>query len=112
MGVFLPVRRWVQEYHVDGIHLTGNVPVSLLALDPYLAGTKLWTLSWDGVEKTPGVKRCLGEYNDGFLIDMRRVLKGDEGQMNALAYRSRRNPADYGVIHYLAGTNVDGFGVL
>lgn len=99
------VRRWVQEYHVDGIHLTGNVPVSLLALDPYLAGTKLWTLSWDGVEKIPGVKRCLGEYNDGFLIDMRRVLKGDEGQMNALAYRSRRNPADYGVIHYLAGTN-------
>ncbi len=41
------VRFWVREYHVDGIHLTGNAPTVLLAKDPYLADTKLWALSWE-----------------------------------------------------------------
>ena len=49
--------------------------------------------------------RHLGEYNDGFLTEMRRVLKGDEGQMNALAYRSRCNPTGCGILNYMANTN-------
>ena len=49
--------------------------------------------------------RVLGEYNDGFLVDMRRVLKGDEGQMGALAFRSRRNPETFGVLNYMASNN-------
>lgn len=49
--------------------------------------------------------RVLGEYNDGFLVDMRRVLKGDEGQMGALAFRSRRNPDTFGVLNYMASNN-------
>lgn len=49
--------------------------------------------------------RLLGEYNDGFLVDMRRVLKGDEGQMGALAFRSRRNPGTFGVLNYMASNN-------
>lgn len=98
------VRRWVREYHLDGIHLVGTVPMELLSQDPYLAGTKLWAVSWNQ-ESTPVSGKCLGEYNDGFLIDMRRVLKGDEGQMNQLAMRTRRNPAGCGVINYIANTN-------
>ncbi len=47
----------------------------------------------------------LAEYNDGFLVDMRRALKGDEDEMNHLIFRSRRNPADFGVINYMANTN-------
>lgn len=98
------VRRWVREYHLDGVHLTGNAPLTLLARDPYLAGSKLWAPFWeDGEEQSR--QKSLGEYNDGFLIDMRRVLKGDEGQMNSLALRSRRNPAGHGVINYMANTN-------
>ena len=99
------VRFWVREYHVDGIHLTGYAPTVLLATDPYLAGTKLWALSWEAGKPAAGEKKHLGEYNDGFLIDMRRALKGDEEQMSSLIYRNRRNPAETGVLNFMAGTN-------
>ncbi len=98
-------RFWVREYHVDGIHLTGYAPTELLAKDPYLADTKLWALSWDADKTAPGTKKHLGEYNEGFLIDMRRALKGDEEQMSSLIYRNRRNPAGFGVLNFMAGTN-------
>lgn len=97
------VRFWVQEYHVDGIHLLGDVPVHLIGTDPYLSKTKLWAARWDGIYR--GHTRHLGEYNDGFQIDMRRILKGDEGQINALIFRTRNNPAAHGVINYIANTN-------
>lgn len=106
------VRFWVREYHVDGVHLTGQaVPAWLLAQDPYLAGTKLWAGCWEENVlraeqlRNVGSKKRLGEYNDGFLIDIRRALKGDEGQMRALVDRLCRNPAGCAVINYLAGTN-------
>ena len=104
-SVLETVRFWVREYHVDGIHLTGYAPTELLAKDPYLADTKLWALSWDAEKTAPGTKKHLGEYNEGFLIDMRRALKGDEEQMSSLIYRNRRNPAGYGVLNFMAGTN-------
>lgn len=97
------VRFWVQEYHVDGVHLVGCAPADMLASDPYLAGTKLWAPGWEGQKK--GRIKHLGEYNDGFLADMRRVLKGDEDQINPLIFRSRRNPPDCAVINYIANTN-------
>lgn len=99
------VRFWVREYHVDGVHLTGPAPAWVLAQDEYLTDTKLWAASWDGVEARAAGQKHLGEYNDGFLIDMRRALKGDEEQMSGLVYRSRRNPEGWGVINYMAGTN-------
>ncbi|ADL06627.1 alpha-amylase family glycosyl hydrolase [Lacrimispora saccharolytica] len=97
------VRFWADEYHVDGIHLVGEIPLELLGRDPYLSRIKLLAVSWEPVSE--GTARHLGEYNDGFLIDMRRVLKGDEEQMKNLAFRTRRNPAGYGIINYMANTN-------
>lgn len=107
------VRFWVYEYHVDGVHLSGFAPAELLASDPLLADTKLLAASWDGVRvpKTAAAPKLrerrwhLGEYNEGFLIDMRRVLKGDEDQVGRLIYQTRRNPDAYGVINYMAATN-------
>lgn len=99
------VRYWVKEYHLDGVHVTGQAPTWLLAQDPYLTGTKLWANSWDGVPMIPGQPKRLGEYNDGFMVDMRCVLKGAEDQMNNLVYRNRRNPAGYGILNYMAGVN-------
>ena len=107
------VRFWVYEYHVDGVHLSGFAPAELLASDPLLADTKLLAGSWDGVRvpKTAAAPKLrerrwhLGEYNEGFLIDMRRVLKGDEDQVGRLIYQTRRNPDAYGVINYMAATN-------
>lgn len=99
------VRFWVREYHVDGIHLVGSAPAWILETDPYLADTKLWATSWQDPKAAPGRKKHLAEYHDGFLVDMRRALKGDEDQMSSLTFRSRRNPAGCGVINYMATTN-------
>ena len=96
-------RFWVEYYHVDGIHLVGNAPKGVIGQDPYLSRTKLFADYWDGVPE--GGRKHLAEYQEGFCVDMRQVLKGDENQMNSLAFRSRRNPAGYGVINYMANTN-------
>lgn len=100
------VRYWAREYHVDGFHLIGFAPKELLARDPYLSRIKLWADSWEGIAGSGRGKR-LAEYNDGFETDMRRLLKGDEDQINNLVYRSRRNPKGHGIINYMA--NVNGF---
>lgn len=97
------VRSWVERYHVDGVHLVGNAPLKLIGEDPFLSRTKLIALSWDGVDG--GRVRHLGEYNDGFLEDGRRLLKGDEGQINQLVFRLKRNPAKCAAINYIASTN-------
>lgn len=97
------VRFWADEFHVDGIHLVGAPPLDLLERDPYLSRIKLFAVSWDPAFE--GKVKHLGEYNDGFLVDMRRVLKGDEEQMKNLAFRTRSNPSGYGVINYMANTN-------
>lgn len=97
------VRFWVNEYHLDGLHLVGHAPVQLIGKDPYLSRIKLLATSWDGIDG--GRVRHLGEYNEGFLIDMRRLLKGDEDQVNNLIFRSRQNPKRCGVINYMANTN-------
>lgn len=113
------LRFWTQEYHVDGFKLSGFVDVEILAKDPFLTGTKLFAESWDGAVnhglgrgykarsdgKVTVREKYLAEYNEQFQIDMRRLLKGDEEMMNALAFRSRRNPPDYGVVNYMANTN-------
>lgn len=100
------VRYWAREYHVDGFHLIGYAPKDLLARDPYLSRVKLWADNWDNIS-VPGKRKHLAEYNDGFEIDMRRLLKGDEDQINNLVFRSKRNPKGAGVINYMA--NVNGF---
>lgn len=97
------LRTWAREYHVDGFHLIGAVPCRLLGQDPYLSRVKLWAQSWDGV---PGGRyRHLAEYNEGFAIDMKRFLKGDEDRLGALAFRIRYNPKDRGQINYMANIN-------
>ena len=97
------VRFWAEEFHVDGIHLVGPVNGDLIGRDPYLSRTKLICTSWGDTPK--GTVKHLGECNDGFMIDMRRVLKGDEDQLNQLIFRTRRNPDQAGVINYMANTN-------
>ena len=97
------VRFWVQEYHVDGIHLVGYAPLKLLAEDPYLSRTKLFACNWENVDF--GNCRHLAEYNQGFMTDMRSFLKGDEGQLNNLVKRTRRSPKTMGTINYIANTD-------
>ena len=97
------VRYWAREYHIDGIHLVGDAPLKLIGQDPYLSRLKLWAEYWNGVDE--GSHRQLGWYNEGFLRDMRQVLKGDDGGLNRLAYRAKLNLENSAVINYMAGTN-------
>lgn len=96
-------RFWAHEYHVDGIHLVGHAPVKLLGEDPYLSRLKLFAPDWEGVD--PGACRHLARYNDGFMMDMRGLLKGDEGHLDHLAFHTRNHPEKVGVINYMANTN-------
>lgn len=106
------LRHWVSDYHVDGFHIIGRDNLTKeLAREPVFSGTKL-ICSYFPVEevyagrKIP-LKKTLCEFNEGFLIDMRKILKSDEDQLNQFATRLRRNPDGSGVINYL--TNHDGF---
>lgn len=97
------VRSWVERYHVDGVHLVGCAPVKVIGEDPFLSRTKLLANCWEGVD--PGRSRHLAEYNDGFLTDMRRLLKGDEDQISNLVFRIKRNPEKVAAVNYMASTN-------
>lgn len=104
------VKYWVLEYHIDGIHINRDyAPVEALAQEPLLAHTKLLTESFslDEIyeEKALPAFRNLAEYNDGFMLDARRFLKGDEGQLSNFTWRARHNPDRQGVINYMANHN-------
>ena len=103
---------WVQEYHVDGFHVRGVQGIcNLMATDPLFADTKLLNIHFPVEEiygkKNLPKKRMVAECNDGFMIDVRRFLKGDEESLKAFAERMRRNPKGSGLINYIASH--DGF---
>lgn len=50
-------------------------------------------------------RRRLASCGQGFLCDMRRFLKGDEGMIRALIFHTKNNPGAAAVINYLANTN-------
>lgn len=97
------LRHWRIQYHIDGFHLVGDVPQSLLVQDPVLSRTKLL---FQGVG-AGGENRYVAEYNEGFKQDMRKWLKGDGDSLGAAIYRMRRNPDTCAVVNYMA--NQDGF---
>lgn len=106
------LRYWVSEYGIDGFKINTEVVNSqLIAKDPLLARTKLLTTYWNTAdfysEYEKLEEKTLAEYNDGFMVDCRRFLKSDEGQINAFLGRMRKNPNQQAVINYIS--NTDGF---
>lgn len=106
------LRYWHLMYHVDGFHLIGEVSqIKDIAKDAFLADCKLWYHQFPVGELYPmhekPVKRNLATYNDGYMYDLRRFLKGDEGMLYEVMKHMRINPATNGVINYI--TNYYGF---
>jgi len=104
------IKYWVLEYHIDGVHINRDyAPVEALAQEPLLSHTKILTESFRiseiYEEKYTPVYRNLAEYNDGFLTDARRFLKGDEGCLSDFVWRLRRNPGTHGIVNYMANHN-------
>lgn len=100
------LKYWVSEYHLDAIHINSDVaPMQLIAQEPFLTEIKLFANNWNA-DTQPFTRkerfRNLGEFNDGFLVDIRRFLKGDENQVNAFLSRMTRNPEKMGVVNYVA----------
>lgn len=78
---------WKCYYHVDGFHFTGEgTPKELLAEDHLLYGTKKMFLYLPERTADDGMT---AEYQPGFLQDMRRFLKSDEGMIPAAEYHIR-----------------------
>lgn len=105
------LRFWTLEYHVDGFHLIGDgIPFELISKDPLLSDSKLFyhsisdrDLDWGSLA---GHKH-LGLYNDDYLYDCRKYLKGDAGMLQAMIGQLSYVPEKTGRIHYL--TNYYGF---
>lgn len=104
------LRFWSMEYHIDGFRCTNDLGVEdMLASDPYLARTKLLHYAWntDSIydrEKSPEYK-ILAEYNDCFSNDMKRFLKGDEGQLTKFVQHLLWNDERKTCIHYITEHN-------
>lgn len=106
------LRNWAMHYHVDGFRVNQEVMPSLtLASDPILSGVKILGNYWDitalhqaGIS---GRKNALGEYNEAFMYDARRFLKGDEGMVEKVVHRFSRNESAYSVVNFM--THVNGF---
>lgn len=106
------LRSWVLNYHVDGFRVNQDVMPSLtLASDPILSGVKILTSYWDANmlqnAKLSGQKNALGEYNEGFMNDIRRFLKSDEGMVEKAAGYFLRNSNDFSYVNFI--THVNGF---
>lgn len=91
---------WKCYYHVDGFHFVGDgVPKELLAEDHILYGTKKM---FQQIPDPAGDDNMTAEYQPGFLQDMRRFLKSDEGMIPAAEYHIRHSGAPGGTINYMA----------
>ncbi len=105
-AVLRALQFWRLHYHVDGFHLLGEgIPVNLLLRDGILSETKLMlgnVPAWEIPKENLSSGRYLAEYNQGFLQDMRRFLKSDEGMLQAAAGRVRENFNTHGVVHYMS----------
>ena len=107
------LRYWVEEMHVDGFRfdlasvlcrdengaLLPNPPVLWdIESDPQLAGTKLIAEAWDAAGLYQ-VGSFLGdtwqEWNGRFRDDLRRLVKGEDGAVPALAARLLGSPDIY-----------------
>ena len=100
------LRFWANEYHVDGFHLMGeNLPVEMIAGDQMLADRKILFYRFNGTEieefrEYRGFPH-LCEYNDQYMYDMRKFLKGDENTLEKALQNMRYLPSGIGAVHYM-----------
>ncbi len=104
------LRAWVIQYHIDGFRInTDYTTEQLIATDPYLANTKLLATSWNVsniyAKDVEPLYKNLAEYNEGFLVDIRRFLKSDEEQVGKFLERFKKNSKKQGVINYITDHN-------
>ena len=103
--IFLCLRHWVHNYHIDGFRFdlasilsrdrTGEIVpnppmVELIAEDPLLADTKVIAEAWDAAgayQVGSFASMRWAEWNGRYRDDVRRYWRGDIGQRGHLATR-------------------------
>lgn len=96
------LKYYVLEFHIDGFRINQDcMDTSWLQDDPVLSHTVIIGNDWSG----HSMKGNVLEMNDGFLVDARRFLKSDEGQVRNFYYRFKEQKRTAGVIHYIACNN-------
>lgn len=108
------LRYWVTEFHIDGFrfdlasiltrgqdgHPLKRPPVvEAIAKDPILASTKLVAEAWDAgglyqVGRFPNFKRW-SEWNGKYRDNLRRFLRGDQGQTGGMVQQILGSPDLY-----------------
>lgn len=106
------LRSWVLKYHVDGFRINQEVMPSLsVASDPILSGVKILASYWDmnmlHQAQIFGQKNELGEYNEGYMNDVRHFLKSDEGMVERVVQQFKRNAKEHSFVNFV--THVNGF---
>lgn len=97
-------RHWVFNYHIDAIHCGMDNDVrGAISADPYLSRTKIISYGFDSDNHSKF--KHLGEYNQVFMNTARKFLKGDEGQVNDMAFRFRYNKDYAAAINYMASND-------
>ena len=102
---------WIREYHVDGFRLLADDRIIYAAsVSPRLHRAKLISAYFDmGKDYMKDQSGCahLADFNDGFRIDCRHLLKGDENSLEAFAGRMRASSPQKGILNAITGH--DGF---
>lgn len=99
------LRYWVKTYGVDGFRISEqHLPVELVAGDVYLANTAFMVSDVPEWLKDKYPNRLL-EYKENFCMEMRRLLKGDEGMIPALTYYMKNRRCEAARVHYIADHN-------
>ena len=99
---------WICEYHVDGFHIkAGHLNVERLKEAPVLGCCKLWYTHFEQkalniYDQKEEIVRRVAVYNKDYCYQMRGLLKGDEGLMDACAKWMRQNPPCQGQINFLS----------
>lgn len=99
------LKHWVIEYHIDGFHVMGvDLPIETFTKEPLLSDTKILTVQQHSpdVGDYMALTRRLGWLSDGFLYDMRRVVKGDDNMINQMIFHVRNNRPETGIVNYIA----------
>ncbi|MCR5430382.1 MAG: hypothetical protein K6E58_04045 [Eubacterium sp.] len=99
---------WVLEYHIDGIHVNcEDTVMKMIERDPVLSDTKIFTYVIPVADSVYAQvdNRNFADFNDDFMVAVRKFVKGDEDMLGDISQRIKRNPNSNAVVNYVANHN-------
>lgn len=99
------LRFYVLQFHIDGFYINyDGIDMESLRRDPVLSHVKIIGNGWDERVRS-NAHEMFYEMNDGFMIDARRFLKSDEGQVSSFYHQFIKQTQGVSQIHYITQHN-------